>query len=130
MTVEQQIKNTDDQFADAFNRGDLAAIVALHADDALLLSPDSPAERGSEAVRLGFKELLDAGWKNLSFTSVELGSGGDIAYQVGKFAADAPTSSGGSNRVTGNYVDIYKLHEDGALKIQVTSFNFNEPLPD
>jgi ketosteroid isomerase-like protein len=130
MTIEQQIKNTDDQFADAFNRGDLAVIVALHADDALLLSPDSPAERGSEAVRLGFKELLDAGWKNLSFTSVELGSGGDIAYHVGKFAADAPTSSGGSNRVTGNYVDIYKLHEDGALKIQVTSFNFNEPLPD
>ena len=130
MAIEQQIKDSDNQFAHAFNRGDLAALVALHTEDALLLSPDSPAERGSEAVKSGFKELLDAGWKNMSFTSVELGSGGDLAYHVGKFAVDAPTSSGESKRVTGKYVDIYKLHEDGTLKIHVTSFNFDEPLPD
>jgi len=121
MAIEQQIKDLDDQFAGAFNRGDLAALVALHAEDALLLSPDSPTERGSEAVKSGFKELLDAGWKNISFTSV---------YHVGKFAVDVPTSSGESKRVTGKYVDIYKLHEDGTLKIHVTSFNFDEPLPD
>ena len=130
MTIDQQIKNVDDQFADAFNRGDLAALVALHAEDALLLSPDSPAERGSEAVRSGFKELLDAGWKNLSFTSVELGSGGDLAYHVGNLAVDVPTSSGETKRVTGKYLDIYQPHEDGALKIYVTSFTFDEPLPD
>lgn len=40
MAIEQQIKDSDDQFAHAFNRGDLAALVALHTEDALLLSPD------------------------------------------------------------------------------------------
>ncbi len=130
MAIEQQIKDFDDQFVDAFNRGDLAALVALYAEDALLLSPDSPAERGSEAVKSGYKELLDAGWKNLSLTSVELGSGGDLAYHVGKFAYDVPTSSGESKQVTGKYVDIFKPHEDGTLKVHVTCFNLDEPLPD
>lgn len=130
MTIEQQIKNCDDQFADAFNQGDLAGLVALHAQDALLLSPDGPAERGSEAVKSGFKELLDEGWKNISFTSVELGSGGDLAYHVGNFSVDFPTSSGESKRVMGKYVDIYKRHKDGSWKIHVTSFNFDEPLPN
>ena len=130
MAIEQHIKDVDQQFADAFNRGDLRAVVALHAEDALLLGPDSPADRGSEAVESGFKELLDAGWKNIGFTSVEFGSGGDLAYHVGKFAVDVPTSSGGSKQVTGKYLDIYKLYEDGAWKIKVTSFNFDEPLPD
>lgn len=130
MAIEQQIKDSDKQFADAFNRGDLAALVALHAEDALLLSPDSLPERGSEAVKSGFKQLLDAGRKNMRFTSVELGSGGDFAYHVGQFAGDVPTSRGESKRVTGKYLDIYKPHEDGTVKIQVTSFNFDEPLPD
>ncbi len=73
MTIEQDIKDTDARFAEAFNRGDLAAVVALHTDDALLLGPDSPAERGGQAVEAGFKEMLDAGWKNMSLGSVQIG---------------------------------------------------------
>ncbi len=46
MSIEDSIRDTDARFAEAFNRGDLAAVVALHSEDALLLSPDSPAERG------------------------------------------------------------------------------------
>ena len=130
MVIEQQIKDADDQYVDAFNRGDLAALVALYAEDALILSPDGPAVRGSEAVKSDVKETLDAGWKNLSLTSIELGSGGDLAYHVGKFGYDVPTSSGEIKRVTGTNVDIFKLHEDGTLKIQVNSYNFDEPLPD
>ncbi len=53
MTIEESIKNTDAQFAEAFNRGDLAAVVALHNADALILGPDSPAERGGQAVEEG-----------------------------------------------------------------------------
>ena len=130
MSIEQQIKDSDDKFAEAFNRGDLDALVALHADDALLLSPDTPMERGSEAVRSGFEELLDAGWKNISFTSVEIGSQGELAYHVGKFTVDVTAGNGESREIKGKYLDIYKLHSDGAMKIHVTSFNYDEPQPD
>ena len=130
MAIEQQIKDFDDHFVAAFNRGDSAVLGAAHADDALILSPNSPAERGSEIVKSRFKELLDAGWKNMSVTSVEIVSSGDLAYHVGKLEVDVPTSSGEYKRITGKYVDIYKRHKDNTFKIHVTSFNFDEPLPD
>ncbi len=128
MTIEESIRNTDARFAEAFNRGDLASVVALHAPDALLLGPDSPAERGGQAVEVGYKEMLEAGWKNIEFGSVQIGSGGDLGYHVGTFAADMPTEGGSDQRVTGKFLDIYKPDEAGTWKIHVTMFNFDAPL--
>jgi ketosteroid isomerase-like protein len=130
MTIQESIRNTDARFAEAFNRGDLASIVALHTPNALLLGPDSPAERGGQAVEEGFKEVMDAGWKNLEFGSVQIGSGGDLGYHVGTFAADVPTEGGSDQRVTGKFLDIYKPDETGTWKIHVTMFNFDAPLSE
>ena len=130
MSIEDSIRDTDARFAEAFNRGDLAAIVALHSEDALLLGPDSPAERGGQAVEEGYKEMLDAGWKNIEFGSVQIGSGGDVGYQVGTFAADVPTEGGSDQRVTGKFLDIYKPDTAGIWKIHVTMINFDAPLSE
>ena len=130
MSIEDSIRDTDARFAEAFNRGDLAAIVALHSEDALLLGPDSPAERGGQAVEEGYKEMLDAGWKDIEFGSVQIGSGGDVGYQVGTFAADVPTEGGSDQRVTGKFLDIYKPDTAGSWKVHVTMFNFDAPLSE
>ncbi len=130
MSIEDAIRDTDARFAEAFNRGDLAAVVALHSADALLLGPDSPAERGGQAVEEGFKEMLDAGWKNIEIGSVQIGSGGDLGYHVGTFAADVPTEGGSDQRVTGKFLDIYKPDAAGSWKIHVTMFNFDAPVSE
>ncbi len=39
MSIEDAIRDTDARFTEAFNRGDLAAVVALHSADALLWVP-------------------------------------------------------------------------------------------
>ncbi len=130
MSIEDSIKDTDARIAEAFNRGDLAAVVALHSADALLLGPDSPAERGGQAVEEGYKEMLDAGWKNIEFGSVQIGSGGDLGYHVGTFAADVPAEDGSDQRVTGKFLDIYKPDAAGSWKIGVTMFNFDAPLSE
>ncbi len=127
MSIEEAIRDTDIRFAEAFNRRDLAAVVALHTADALILGPDSPAERGGQAVEEGFKEMLDTGWKNIEFGSVQIGSGGDLGYHVGTFAADVPTEGGSDQRVTGKFLDIYKPDDAGSWKIHVTMFNFDAP---
>ncbi len=130
MSIEDAIRDTDARFAEAFNRGDLAAVVALHSADALILGPDSPAERGGQAVEEGFKELLDTGWKNIEFGSVQIGSGGDLGYHVGSFAVDVPTEDGSDQRVTGKFLDVYKPDESGSWKIHVTMFNFDASLSE
>ncbi|MCH8000305.1 MAG: DUF4440 domain-containing protein [Proteobacteria bacterium] len=130
MSIEDAIRDTDARFAEAFNRGDLAAVVALHTADALILGPDSPAERGGQAVEEGFKEMLDTGWKNIEFGSVQIGSGGDLGYHVGTLAVDVPTEGGSVQRVTGKFLDIYKPDAAGSWKIHVTMFNFDAPLSE
>lgn len=127
MTFEEAIKEIDARWAETFNRGDTNALVGLHADDFLLLPPNSPAERGAEAGISGFQELLDAGWKNIRFETIEFGSGGDLGYHVGRYSADVPAEGGGTERETGKYIDIYKHLPDGSWKIYVTMFNSDGP---
>ena len=130
MTLEQQIKESDARFVDAFNRGDFDTIETLHADNAMLLGPDSPATvGGSEAVVEGFRELWEGGWRNMSLSSVEIGSDGDLAYHVGKVESDVPTKDGPTKRIAGKYVDIYKRGADGSWKIHLTIYNMDESLP-
>ena len=75
------------------------------------------------------KELFDAGWKNMSFSSVQFGSDGDLAYHVGTFSVDAPTDEG-MRKEEGKFVDMYKRQADGSWKIHVTIFNSDTPLPE
>ncbi len=126
MSIEQAIKDTDEQFAAAFNRGDLAALAALHTEDVLELPPNASAVNGRQGVESTAKELYDAGWKNMSLSSVQIGSDGDLAYNTGTFSVDTPTGEG----VTGKFVDIYKRQADGSWKIHVTISNSDTPLPE
>ena len=129
MSIEQAIQDADKQYADAFNRGDIAAIAALHTEDVVYLPPNASAVSGRQGVESTAKELLDAGWKNMSFSSVQVGSDGDLAYHVGTFSIDAPTDEGMTTE-TGKFVDVYKRQADGSWKIHVTIFNSDTPLPE
>jgi len=126
MSIEQILKDADKQYADAFNRGDFAAIAALHTEDVLELPPNASAVNGRQGVESSYKEFFDAGWKNLSLSSVRIGSDGDLAYNVGRYSVDGPTDEG----ITGNFVDIYKRQADGSWKIHVTITNTDTPLPE
>jgi ketosteroid isomerase-like protein len=130
MTLEKQIAESDAKFTEAFNRGDFNAIELLYEDNAMLLSPDVPMTVGDgKAVVEGFQELWEAGWRNMSLSSVEIGLDGDLGYHVGKVESDVSTKEGSTKRVAGKYVDIYKRGGDGAWKVHLTIFNMDEPLP-
>ena len=94
MTFEEAIKDSDTRWAETFNRGDTKPILGLHAEDYLLLPPNSPAERSTAAAVSGFQEPLDANWKNIALETVEFGSEGGLGYHVGQYSADVPTSDG------------------------------------
>ena len=131
MTLEEQIKQSDAQFVEAFNRGDFDTLETLHEENAMLLAPDAPASvGGSEAVVQGFREMWDAGWRNLSLSSVEIGADDNLAYHVGRVESDVPTKEGSTKRVAGKYVDIYRRGDDGLWKVHLTIYNMDEPMPE
>ncbi len=131
MTLEQQIKEIDAEFCEAFNRGDLDALKTMHEDNAMMMAPDRPASvGGSEAVVQDYREMWDAGWRNISLSSVEIGSDGNLAYHVGKVEFGVPTKKGTTKRVAGKYVDVYRRGEDESWKVHLTCYNLDEPLPE
>ena len=129
-SLEQQIKDSDADFIKAFNSGNLDALDTLHADDAMLLAPDTPSTvGGSQAVVEGFRDLWNAGWRNISLDSDEIDADGNLAYHVGRVAFDVPTPEGSTRRLAGKFVDIYKRNADGAWKIRLTIYNMDERVP-
>ena len=126
MSLQQQIHDNDAAFARAYNSGDLDDLETLHADNAMLLAPDTPITTGdSDAVVEGFKELYDSGWRNITLDSVEIDSDGDLAYHLGRVGFDVPVS-GSTERKMGKYVDIYKRATDGTWRIALTIWNMDE----
>ncbi len=129
MSIEQAIKDSDAQFAETLARGDMEAFGALHTEDTLLLPPNAPQLSGRQAVVSFYKEFVEAGYKNFSFSSVQVSSDGDLAYNVGRYSADVATD-GGTTTDSGKFVDVYKRQSDGSWKIHVSIFNSDTPLPE
>ena len=129
MSLEQHIHDNDAAFEKAYNSGELDDLETLHADGAMLLAPDTPMTTGdSAAVVEGFKELYDAGWRNITLDSVEIDSDGDLAYHLGRVGFDVPVGDA-AERKMGKYVDVYKREGDGNWRIRLTIWNMDEAVP-
>src|SRR4051812_24816965 len=56
---EGGVKAVDEAWQAAIIKGDLDAIVACYADDAILWTPHDPEAKGKDAIREVFKRMLD-----------------------------------------------------------------------
>jgi uncharacterized protein (TIGR02246 family) len=105
-------------FADAFNRGDIAAIAAMYSDDAVVLPPDSDLVQGRSAIEALWKSTRDSGMRDLAFTILEVHSSRDLAVEVGKADFKMQTADQAeSPSQTVKYVVVWKRQKDGTWKL-------------
>jgi uncharacterized protein (TIGR02246 family) len=106
------------QVAD-FAARNLDGIVAIYADDAVLMSPGGPPSKGKDAIRNGLKEMIADPAMSLKFKAdkVEVSKTGDIGYTQGTYtmtvtnpATHKPLEDHGS------YVTTYRKQADGTWK--------------
>ena len=97
--------------------GDAKAVAASYTDDAVMLAPDATRVNGREGVEALWKSWIDAGMKNLTLKSTEVGGSGDLAYALGEFTQQVPLKGGEIANVTGNYLSVLKRGDDGAWRI-------------
>ena len=124
----QAINAVRKQYADAFNRGDAAAVAALFADEAKLLPPNSPMIVGREGIQASVQAGIDAGLGDLQATVIELSINGDVAHLVGKYTLTIQPEEDEAISVIGKYVTIWK-RENGSWKYDVDIWNSSLPLP-
>ena len=96
------------EFADAFNKGDFAAVARMYAEDAIAFPPDGDFVRGRAAIEALWKGASDAGMKAMEFTVVDVVSSGNLAAETG--IATVRMQPAGQPQTTGKvkYLVVWK----------------------
>ena len=69
---EQAVVDVIKQFEGALNASSLSAVLPLYAPEGVLMQPGGAASAGTNALRIAYNTLFAAGFRQLTFTIVEV----------------------------------------------------------
>lgn len=110
-------------FAEAFNRGDIVAVAAMYAEDAIAFPPDSAMVRGRPAIEALWKGARDSGIKAVTFNVEDVQSAGNLAVEVGTAVLKIQPANQPETSQTIKYVVVWKCQKDGAWKLHRDIWN-------
>lgn len=102
------IERAGKAFADAFGRGDIAAVAAMYAEDAIALPPDGGMLKGRAAIEALWKGFRDTGAKSMKFDVIDVVSSGNLAAETGVATLRVQPAGAGEATVTVKYVVVWK----------------------
>jgi uncharacterized protein (TIGR02246 family) len=124
--VRDAITSAIETFTGAFRQGDAAAIAAWYSKDATLLPPDNPSMKGRDAIQAFWQGAMSMGVREAKLETLEVETRGDLAYEVGRFEMTVQPQDGERAGLTGKYVVVWKLGEDG-WRMHVDIWNGDRP---
>lgn len=105
----QAVRQRDMDFSKATSAGDMAAIQAFHAPDAVMMMDNEPAAKGASAVDDMFSAMLATPGFNVSWEvdDVQVAQSGDMAVSTGHYTM---TTQGPTGPVEdrGKYLTVWK----------------------
>lgn len=123
MGTREDIKAIDDAYGKAVANQDTAALAAFYTEDALLLAPNAPVARGTEAIRAVFDGYMDAGAASLELETTAFEDHGDVVIDAGRYTLGMQTPDGDSSTDVGKYLQVLKRESDGSYRIAYDCFN-------
>jgi ketosteroid isomerase-like protein len=119
------IEAANAKFSADFARGDAAALASHYTATGEAFPPNGEIARGREAIAKLWKGAMDSGMKAIKLTTLEVASRGDLAYEVGTYAA---MGDGGKTLDNGKYIVVWK-REGSEWKLHRDIWNTNMPAP-
>jgi len=119
-----ELAATTNVWTEAFNAGDLDALMGIYAEDARILPPQAAMLQGRDAIRPVFSGMIDAGLK-LELGTVEAVVAADVGHKVGTFTMFGPD---GSVIDQGKFIEVWK-QVGGDWMIANDIFNSDMPAP-
>jgi uncharacterized protein (TIGR02246 family) len=119
----QKIRASIDQnyrsWVQATKRKDVAAVLAIYADDAIVLPPGRDPVTGRDAIREFYKEYYSGSWKLLDeqFTNTSLVLRDDLAIETAEYSGQIDQAEKGRIRFKGKNLVIWKRQQDGSWKL-------------
>ena len=125
---EAALKVATRTWLEAYNAGDVERIVALYAEDAVLMPPHAPVANGHAAIR-AFLTADTAGAKAAGIKLVPgtstAGVAGDTGWESGTYTV---TNAAGVTVDSGSYLSVSHKSNDKWLYYRDT-YNSDRPLP-
>lgn len=104
------------RFAGLAKQGDAAGLAAMYTVDAQALPPQAELVSGRADIQKLWQGFLDAGFRDIRFTVLEVQQHGNFAYEVGRYELRDSTGNVADN---GKYIVVWKkqgkewkLHRD------------------
>ncbi len=115
---EAEIHKMLDSIAGSFKTGDMEQVLAIYADDVLVLGIDQPDVAGKEAWRKVLADQPKDVTIDVRMDTKELEIAGDLAYERGTYTAKITSKATGAllQTVTNRHVHIFKRQSDGHWK--------------
>ena len=125
---EATIKAMTAAWLDAYNAGDVEKIVAMYAEDAVLMPPHAPVASGQAGIR-SFLQTDTAGAKSAGVKLIPgpatAGVVGDMGWESGSYTVN---DSSGKTVDSGSYLAVSRKVDGKWLLIRDT-YNSDRPLP-
>jgi uncharacterized protein (TIGR02246 family) len=113
----QEVESAIRRYVEASNRGDVATLASLYAEDAMLLPPDHEPIQGRQAIRAFWQQGTDEG---LEVTNLAVEVNGNLGYLVGQYHLPATNEEPADS---GKYVMCLKREQDGSWKVTADIWN-------
>jgi ketosteroid isomerase-like protein len=112
---EAEIHQLLDSIAGSFKTGDMDQVLAIYADDVLVLGIDEPDVAGKEAWRKVLADQPKDVTISVRMDTKELEIAGDIAYERGTYTAEISSKATGEllRTVTNRHIHIFKRQPNG-----------------
>ena len=108
----------------ADNAGDLAAVIALYAADAVLLPPNEATVRGKDAIRARYARMFATTRMTVRFEIDDDGVDGSTGFIRGRtIGTRAPTDGARVEDLTGKFVMLLARDSGGAWTIRSLIWN-------
>lgn len=122
------IKNVAETYRKASVDGDVKALMALYAEDAIEFPPNEPMLKGKASIEAFYRRQMEkAKLISLEFTHLDTRASGDIGYDVGAYRQTLKPASGGEVKDSGHYTVIVKK-VGGEWKVTSAIYNSDRPV--
>lgn len=119
-SAEPAVRRMAREFGDAANSGNIDGMMAIYANDAVLLPPGAPEMRGRAAIRQFWSGLV-AAKPHVTLNTQQVIESGDMATEIGTYELII-----GGKTETGKYALTWR-RANGEWRAIVDIFNSNGP---
>lgn len=112
-----RIEKLGKQFADAFGKGDVGAVAAMYANDAMAFPPEAQIVKGRAAIEAMWKGVREIGAQSIEFEVVDVAASGVLLVETGIATLHVAGAGPAEATVKVKYVVVWKKQKDGSWKI-------------